>query len=72
MIGFAHRVMAAYASGTIDRKGAWAVSVAHDDDCPHRTGACTCVPDITARNLATGQVVEIGLDGEALTTGATQ
>ncbi len=72
--GYAHRVVAAYAAGTIDPRGAWAVTVAHDDDCPHRHGKgdCACVPDITARNLATGTVIEIGLDGEALTQGATQ
>lgn len=64
MTGFAHRVMAAYAAGTIDRKGAWQVTVAHDADCPHRTGDCTCVPEITATNLATGASVVIGLDGE--------
>ena len=72
MNGYAHRVVAAYANGTLDRRGAWAVTVAHDHDCTHQAGACTCCPDITAKNLATGLVVEIGLDGEALTQGATQ
>lgn len=71
MIGYAHRVGAAYSCGTIDPAGAWSITIAHDPDCPerHGKGACACCPDISARNLATGFVVLIGMDGESVDLG---
>ena len=70
MLGYAHRIAAAYASGTIDRGGAWSITVAHDPECAElrKVGACSCRPDITARNLATDVVVHVGLSGETLAT----
>lgn len=65
MTGYAHRVAAAFASGTLDRRGAWQITVAHDPACPHRTGGgeCQCTPEITATDLATGRILSIGPDG---------
>lgn len=73
MAGFAHRVAAAYERGTIDPRGAWAITVGHDRTCPSRRGPgeCTCTPEIIAHDLTAGVVVQIGLDGEALITSRT-
>lgn len=73
MVGYAHRIAAAYDRGTIDRRRAWTVIVAHDPDCRQRQGFgdCNCIPDITARDLQTGDVVQIGIDGAAIAEGRT-
>lgn len=65
MTGYAHRVLAAFASGVLARGQAWQVTVAHDPGCPHQQGRgeCACAPEITATNLATGRVIVIGSDG---------
>jgi hypothetical protein len=56
--GYAHRLMAARASGLMPRPGVHFVNIAHDNWCAiYRGGACSCVPDIAITSHGTSGVV---------------
>lgn len=63
--GYVARVMAAAASGGIVKPGTVTeVCILHDDGCRRPYGgACSCRPEISARDEA-GRVHVIGADGE--------